>query len=161
MREILNNTFVTLGIVAIISLFLWAGLKLSPNWGVTPLASAQTNATPPLYWSNWSKIASSSTSDFTTTATSNIYDASNQPNLTIAVYTSTGVTAYTVVVETAPFAITGANWSQVTTIDFTDDGSVASPKWQQVNIPGRYGKVRVRVTAITPGAGTLQVWMAT
>ena len=129
--------------------------------GVLTIAQAQTNATPPLVWSTWSKVANTSTSDFTTTTTSNIYDASNQPNLTIAVYTSTGVTAYTVVIETAPFSITGAAWSQVTTIDFTDDGSVASPKWQQVNIPGRYGKVRVRVTAITPGAGALQVWLAT
>lgn len=126
-----------------------------------PTAQAQTNATPPLYWSNWAKVYSSTTSDFTTTATSNIYDASNQPNLTVAVYSSTGVTAYTIAVETAPFSIAGANWANVTTIDYTDDGSVASPKWQQVNIPGRYGKVRIRITAITPGAGSVQVYLAT
>lgn len=131
------------------------------NLDPAPVAQAQTNATPPLTWSSWRKVSSASTSDFTTTVTSDIYDASNQPNIAVAVYTSTGVTAYTVVVETAPFNVSGAAWSEITTIDFTDDGSVASPKWQQVNIPGRYGKIRVRVTAITPGLGALQVWLAT
>lgn len=124
-------------------------------------ALAQTNATPPLVWSNWKKVNSGATSDFSTTVTSDIYDASNQPNLTVAVYSSTGVSAYTIAVETAPFAVSGASWAQVTTIDFTDDGSVASPKWQQVNIPGRYGKVRIRITAITAGGGTVQVYLAT
>ena len=128
---------------------------------LAPIAHAQTNATPPLIWSSWKKVNSGATSDFGTTVTSDIYDASNQPNLTVAVYSSTGVSAYTIAVETAPFAVSGASWAQVTTIDFTDDGSVASPKWQQVNIPGRYGKVRIRITAITAGGGTVQVYLAT
>lgn len=159
-----KHSITTLSITALfaaaIGMGIWLDVKYT-NWKVTPLAHAQTNATPPLIWSSWKKVNSGATSDFGTTVTSDIYDASNQPNLTVAVYSSTGVSAYTIAVETAPFAVSGASWAQVTTIDFTDDGSVASPKWQQVNIPGRYGKVRIRITAITAGGGTVQVYLAT
>jgi len=137
-------------VVVVLSLLISDWYTRTSITKLAPVAQAQTNATPPLIWSNWQKVYSSTTSDFTTTITSNIYDASNQPNISIAAYSTTGCTAYTIVVETAPFAISGAAWSQVTTIDFTDDGSVASPKWQQVNVPGRYGKIRLRITAITP-----------
>lgn len=150
-------------VISLVAAFqAWVPKKIAElDARVTSIAHAQTNATPPLIWSSWKKVNSGTTSDFGTTVTSDIYDASNQPNLTVAVYSSTGVSAYTIAVETAPFAVSGASWAQVTTIDFTDDGSVASPKWQQVNIPGRYGKVRIRITAITAGGGTVQVYLAT
>lgn len=124
------------------------------------LSTAQAQATPPIGWSAWTKQSNSSgVSDFTTTATTVTYKLSNQPNVSLAVYSSTGVTAYTIVLETAPLEVSGANWAQVATIDFTDDGSVASPKWQQLNVPGRYGLIRARITAITPGAGSVQLYL--
>lgn len=137
--------------VLIVSLLL-GGLRF------IPLTEAQQSQ--PLTWAAWTKLSNSSAvSDFTTTATTQSYKLANQPNVSLAVYSSTGVTAYTIVLETAPFDISGASWSQVTTVDFTDDGSVAAPKWQQISIPGCYGLVRARITALTPGAGNVQLYL--
>jgi hypothetical protein len=123
--------------------------------------TAQTASTL-LKWSEWRLLSTSGgTTAHTATSTTQTYQAANQPNLTIAVFSATGVTAYTVVIETCPNAKTNAGWSEVTTIDFVDDGSIAAPKWQQVSIPGRYGLVRARITAITPGAGSIELWAST